>query len=49
MTKSQKERKVKNLKKEILYYEKVYPKSEKIIIFKSMYKHYKKALKLKMS
>lgn len=42
MTRSQLERKVKHLEKQIKYYCRVYPKSEKIQLYKSMYRHYKK-------
>ena len=42
MTKSQLERKLRNLKKELIYYAKVYPNSEKRTILKSIYRHYRK-------
>lgn len=42
MTKSQIEKKVIHLRKEIKYYCKVYPNSSKISFYKSMYRHYKK-------
>lgn len=36
------ERKLKHLEREIKYYSRVYPKSDKIPTYKSMYRHYKK-------
>lgn len=44
MTKNQVERKIKHLRQEILYLSRVFPKSEKIKILKSIYKHYIKLL-----
>ena len=42
MTKRELEKKVKHLKKEIDYYKKVFPKSEKLAVLKSSYRHYKR-------
>lgn len=42
MTKNQLEKKIKHLKKEILYFQRVFPKSERLVILKSEYRHYKK-------
>ena len=42
MTKKELEKKIKHLKKEILYFQKVFPKSEKLLMLKSAYRHYKK-------
>ena len=45
MLKNSVERKVRHLEKEIKYYVRVYPKSEKIQILKCMYRHYKSSIK----
>lgn len=42
MTKKELEKKIKHLKKEILYFQKVFPNSEKVLVLKSAYRHYKK-------
>lgn len=42
MTKRELDKKIKHLKKEILYFQKVFPKSEKVAILKSAFRHYKK-------
>ena len=42
MTKKELDKKVKHLKKEILYFQRVFPKSEKITVLKSAYRYYKK-------
>lgn len=45
MTRSQLEKKVKHLRKEIEYFSRVFPKSEKIKVLKSSYRHYSKLTK----
>jgi len=47
MTKSQLEKKINHLKKEIMYVSRVFPKSDKISLLKIEYKYYKKIAKLR--
>lgn len=42
MTKRELDKKVNHLRKEILYFQKVFPKSKKVAILKSAFRHYKK-------
>lgn len=46
MTKSQLEKKINHLKKEIQYFTRVFPNSEKVAVLKSAYRYYKKCLKV---
>lgn len=45
MTKKELEKKLKHLKKEILYFQKVFPNSEKVGVLKSAYRHFNKMSK----